>query len=131
MTSNKVKTTKRPIELHIGKRLRQRRLEQGLTLQDVDKLLGSPAGTTKAFEQGKRFVGPGDLFTLSSLLDVDVSFFFLNAGTGVRNADSLAHTPDVVKGAQRLVQAYYNIEDQHLRQSIVDLLINIADDESV
>lgn len=130
MKNKTIKTDGNSIERHIGRRLRWRRLERGLTLETVDELIGGGKGKTKAFEEGRRFVGPSDLFALSEALEVDVSFFFLGAGKSVSKARRLARTPDVVEGAQRLVQAYYNIEDDGLRRNVVDLLKDIADDET-
>ncbi|NQU58336.1 MAG: helix-turn-helix transcriptional regulator [Rhodospirillales bacterium] len=132
MAKNKTAMTDgNSIERHIGRRLRQRRLECDLSLEAMDKLIDGRKGKTKAFEEGKRFVGPSDLFAFSAVLEVDVAFFFLDAGKRFRKAKSLPHTPEVVKGAQRLIQAYYNIQNRTLRRKVVDLLKDLADDETL
>jgi len=120
-----------PIEQHIGLRLQRQRLKRGLSLEAVDELIGGKKGTTKAFEEGTRFVGPSDLFALSTALEVDVSFFFLGAGKRIKKPPPLARTPDVVEGARRLIQAYYDIQDHGLRRSVVDLLKELAEEESL
>ncbi len=120
-----------PIEQYIGLRLHRQRLKRGLTLEAVDELIGGKKGTTKTFEEGKRFVGPSDLFALSTALEVDVSFFFLGAGNRIKKSPPLARSPDVVEGARQLIQAYYNIQDHGLRRSVVDLLKDLAEDETL
>jgi len=120
-----------PIEQYIGLRLQHQRLARGLTLEAVDELIGGKKGMTKAFEEGKRFVGPSDLFALGTALEVDVSFFFLGAGNRVKKPPPLARTADVVEGARRLIQAYYDIQDHGLRRSVVDLLKDLAKDETL
>jgi len=130
----KNKTTKiggSPIEQHIGRRLRQQRLERGLTFEDLDTLIGGRKGNIKAFEEGRRFVGPSDLYALSAALGVDVSFFFIGAGKRVYKATPLARSPEVVEGAEQLIQAYYKIQDHRLRRNVIELLKDLADEESV
>lgn len=127
MKSNAAKTDGKPIEEHIGRRLRLRRLERGLTLDAMDALIGGRKGKTNAFEEGRRFVGPDDLFTLAAALEVNVSFFFLEAGKGHRKINSLAYSADAINGTQRLIKAYYNISDRTVRRHVVDLVKDIAE----
>ena len=131
MKTKSNKNHQKAIEQHIGRRLRQQRLARGLTHEAVDELIGGTAGKTKAFEEGRRFVGPGDLVALSSALDVDVSFFFKGAEKTINKPVPLMDTPAVVEDAQKMVHAYYNIEDPGLRRSVVDLLKDLAEDESI
>jgi hypothetical protein len=119
------------IERHIGVRLRKQRLACGLTPEAVDTLIGGKLGKTLAFEEGVRFVGPGDLVALSSALGVDVSFFFQGAGKTIKKQSSLTRMPDDVEDARKLVDAYYTIEDPGLRRSVVDLLKELAEEESL
>jgi len=131
MKNTPLTTAGESLEEHIGLRLRRRRLEKGLTQEAVDQRLDAARGMTRSFEAGKRFVGASDLFALSEALDVDVSFFFLGAGKKVSKSPPLAATPDVVEGAQRLVDAYYKIQDSGLRRRVVDLLRDIARDDNL
>jgi transcriptional regulator with XRE-family HTH domain len=130
MKNQTTKTGGKSIEEHIGRRLRRRRLECSLTLDAMDTLIGGIKGKTKAFEEGKRFVGPSDLFALAEALEVNVSFFFLDAEKNIRKISPLALAPDVVKAAERLIQAYYKIQDHTLRRNVVDLLKDLAESET-
>ncbi|MBC8268964.1 MAG: helix-turn-helix domain-containing protein [Rhodospirillaceae bacterium] len=130
MKNKPQKNNQKVIEQHIGIRLRHQRLTCGLTPEAVDKLIGGRPGKTKAFEKGACFVGPGDLVALSSALGVDVSFFFKGAEKDITKPAPLMDAPAVVEDAKQMVQAYYAIEDPGLRRSVVDLLKDIAEDES-
>ncbi len=123
-------TMKKPVEAHIGKRLRKRRLELGLSLEDVDAELGARKGTTKDLEEGKRFVAPSHLHELGRIYKTDVSFFFQGTGKALPRKDSLAENPDDVAEVQRLIHAYYAIDDPALRRRVVELLKDVSRDEA-
>ena len=68
------------VEQIIGIRLRKLRLERNLTLPDMDKRIGVTTGTTKAMEDGKRFLATGHILALGKALKVDISLLFPEPG---------------------------------------------------
>ena len=118
------------IKALIGECLQRQRLERGLTPDEVDRRIAAKSVATLAFEQGKRFLDPATLLALSHALKTDIDFFFPDADhrgpTG-----TLAPAPPVIDGAQRLLRAYYRIEDSVLRRRFIDLVKDIAKDESM
>ena len=64
------------IDIHVGHRLRERRLEAMLGLADLGDLIGVRAQQIQKYEKGKDRIASSRLFLLAAALKVPVSFFF-------------------------------------------------------
>jgi hypothetical protein len=117
-------------EQKIGIRERKLHLERNLTLQYVDIIIGVTTGTAKAMEEGKCFLAPGHILTLSKVLKVNISMLFPEPGEIEDKSESLGPAPNIVKEAQRLLKAYYSIEDPTLRRNVFKLLKHISRNET-
>ncbi|MFQ5564197.1 MAG: helix-turn-helix domain-containing protein [Parvularculaceae bacterium] len=123
-----------PIDLHVGRRLRQRRRLLGLTQQKLAEAVNIRFQQIQKYESGANRVSASRLWALSRALDVPVAYFFdgLN-GTAAseRSAFALinggqgegAGAPDDVFNAKEtidLVRAYYTL-DEEPRRRLLDL----------
>jgi transcriptional regulator with XRE-family HTH domain len=77
------------IDRHIGARLRQRRVMNGLTQQGLADLIGVTYQQTHKYENGVNRIAAGRLYTIAQVLGVDVGYFF----EGLQSAPSSAPTP--------------------------------------
>jgi transcriptional regulator with XRE-family HTH domain len=68
------------VDLAIGRRLRERRLEQGLTLQQVAELVGVAFQQMHRYEIGVHRLSAGRLHRIARALDVEVGYFFEGVG---------------------------------------------------
>jgi transcriptional regulator with XRE-family HTH domain len=64
------------IDRHIGSRLRQRRVMNGLTQQRVADLIGVTYQQAHKYESGTNRIAAGRLYLIAQVLGVDVGYFF-------------------------------------------------------
>jgi transcriptional regulator with XRE-family HTH domain len=106
----------RPVDAHVGLRLRQRRWMNGLTREQLAELSGFASDELAGYETGQDPVFASRLWEIASALDVPVTYFFEGAEGQDVAADGAhgATLPD--DEAVELVRAYYAIpEDQRSR----------------
>ncbi len=129
-----------PVDVHVGGRVRQRRLLLGMTQSDLAEALGLTFQQVQKYERGANRIGASRLFHLSQILDVSIVYFF-----GDMPADVAAESPAQRRGAQRrgaqwrgsvtnpvsdeldpmakretleLVRVYYRITDSKVRKCL-------------
>ena len=107
---------------HLGDRLARRRRELGMTASDLDGAISAPAGSVSRLEAGGKRMDAAQLYTLSRALDVPVMYFFENSPVSLPSDPSNAQNPKTVEEAERLIDAYYKIEDTKVRSDILGLL---------
>jgi transcriptional regulator with XRE-family HTH domain len=64
------------IDRHIGARLRQRRVMNGLTQQTLADLIGVTYQQAHKYENGVNRISAGRLYTIARVLGVEVGYFF-------------------------------------------------------
>jgi transcriptional regulator with XRE-family HTH domain len=64
------------IDRHIGGRLRQRRITNGLTQQGLADLIGVTSHQAYKYENGLNRIAAGRLYMIAQVLGVDVGYFF-------------------------------------------------------
>ncbi len=85
-----------PVDVHVGRQLRIRRLSLGLSQTEVAKRLGLTFQQIQKNEKGANRIGAGRLYDLAEILDVPVSYFYDGLGerprapTGTLSAEVLA-----------------------------------------
>jgi transcriptional regulator with XRE-family HTH domain len=65
-----------PTDVRVGRLLRERRLELGMSQERLGALLGVTYQQVQKYERGANRIGSSRLFELGQILDVPVSFFF-------------------------------------------------------
>ena len=78
------------IDIHVGQRLRERRLEAMLGLAALGQAVGVRAQQIQKYENGKDRIASSRLFLLAAALGVPVSFFFAGLNKPVRTRPSSA-----------------------------------------
>ena len=110
----------RPIDVHVGSRIRLRRILLGMSQERLGEALGLTFQQVQKYESGVNRVSASRLFDLSRVLDVPIGFFFDDV-------------PDVVLSQREtleLVAAYYRILDPAVRQRVLDLIKSLGSVET-
>ena len=125
-----------PIDVHVGKRIRMRRLLLGMNQETLANALGLTFQQVQKYEKGTNRIGASRLQQISHILQVPVSFFFEGAPTvsvsvrtdGMSEAPSPAYVSDFLATSDglALTKAFMRISDSKLRRRIVDLVEQIA-----
>lgn len=133
------------VDVHVGSRLRQRRILLGLSQQALGDHLGLSFQQVQKYEKGSNRVSASRLFELTRLLGVPVGFFFedLPAFRGTVPVTDTRHVelpgcscvncrsgtepgPDLSREALKLVGAYYRIRPLGLRKKLLALIQSLG-----
>jgi len=118
-----------PIDLYVGKRLRQRRCLLGMTQQQLASAVGIKFQQIQKYESGANRISASRLWALAKALDAPVSYFFEglndsatpNGGMhGLRGMSSDDGDVFSSKETIDLVRAYYDL-DERPRRKLLDL----------
>ena len=109
------------VDVHVGKRIRQRRWLVGMTQQKLAEAVGIKFQQIQKYETGANRVSASRLWDIADALEVDVSFFFegLKAEAEKAKADSASDVPADMMGdkeAMDLVRSYYAIPEKQRRR---------------
>ena len=121
------------IDVHVGQRVRQRRILLGYSQERLADALNLTFQQVQKYERGANRVGAGRLYELSQALDVPVNYFFEEltdtpggAASGPAMQEAAHRQYDADPMAQRetllLVRAYYDINDPAVRRRVLDLI---------
>ena len=117
-----------PIDVHVGARVRLRRMLLGMSQEKLGEHLGLTFQQVQKYEKGINRIGASRLFDLSQVLGVPVQFFYEElavggaAGFGERPAESYAVEFLGSREGLELNKAFARISDPRVRRSIVDLV---------
>lgn len=117
-----------PIDEHVGRRLRDRRILLGLTQTAVGDAIGLSFQQVQKYERGANRISASRLYQFARLLDVSIDYFF-DAPPKTAGAPDLPTLDDpvIMREVLAFVQAYYAITDKDVRQSILELTKVLAD----
>ncbi len=129
-----------PIDVHVGSRMKQRRLIMGLSQDKLAKEVGLTFQQIQKYEKGVNRIGASRLHDFSRALSVPVSFFFeeiasdavsSKGGFGERKQDPFEGDPMNRRETLELVRAYTRISSPVVRKRIIDMIKAIAAAEPV
>lgn len=118
-----------PVDLHVGKRIRQRRWLVGMTQQQLAEQVGIKFQQIQKYETGANRVSASRLWDISEAMDVPVNFFFEGIENEVTAAGSTGSVPADLMGdkeALDLVRSYYSIPENQ-RRRLFDLARVLSD----
>ena len=131
-----------PIDVHVGSRVRFRRMLLGMSQEKLGEKLGLTFQQIQKYEKGINRIGASRLFDLAQVLGVSVQFFYEEAPTGQVArfvADGFAERPaesSIVeflrsRDGLELNKAFVRIADVRARRAIVELVRSLAADDDV
>ena len=108
------------VDVHVGKRIRQRRWLTGMTQQRLAELVGIKFQQIQKYETGANRVSASRLWDIADALDVQVAFFFEGLkGDGPATVEEEQSVPlDLLgdKEAMDLIRSYYAIPENQRRR---------------
>ena len=108
------------VDVHVGKRIRQRRWLIGMTQQKLAELVGIKFQQIQKYETGANRVSASRLWDIGEAMGVSVAFFFegLECGTTQSAPKGAAVPSDLLadKEAMELVRSYYAIPETQRRR---------------
>jgi transcriptional regulator with XRE-family HTH domain len=128
-----------PIDKHVGSRVRMRRMMLSMSQEKLGDALGLTFQQVQKYEKGTNRIGASRLQQISNILQVPVAFFFegapeINGGRGAsgKDAPSPTYVADFLATSDglALTKAFMRIPDPKLRRRIVDLVEQIAGEET-
>ncbi len=113
---------------NIGKRLKLRRLQLGLSQESLGLALGVTFEQVQKYESGNDRIEVARLQQIAEILSVPILFFFGGTLSAARDREGACDVVDFLDTAYalRLVQAFRRIEKRHIRRSIVELVEQVA-----
>lgn len=108
-----------PVDIHVGKKLKQIRTLRRLSQTDVAKQLKLSFQQIQKYEIGSNRVAASRLFELAQILDVSPSFFF--EGLHDNTNDAPKSDPSI-----EIVSALASIKDDAIKSRIVTFIEDIS-----
>lgn len=126
-----------PIDVHVGGRVRLRRMMLGMSQEKLGDQLGITFQQIQKYEKGTNRIGASRLQHIARVLTVPVSFFFEDApgaepaDEGLAEQNSASFVVDFLSTSEgiQLNRAFVKIRDPKLRRKIIDLVRAIAGGE--
>jgi len=114
-----------PIDVHVGRRIRMRRLLLGMNQQKLADALGLTFQQVQKYEAGANRVSASRLSAIADILGAPISHFFadLPSGKGEQSVEEQARyqrlqRPETIE----LVRLYYAIPDERAREQFLALV---------
>lgn len=131
--------TPRPIDIHVGGRVRLRRTLLGMSQEKLGEAVGLTFQQIQKYERGANRIGASRLWEFSRILDVPVSFFFDDMPDQIKDAErkrtsgfadvqqqALEPDPMARRETLELVRAYYKITNPAIRKRLFELTKSVA-----
>ncbi|MEA2876744.1 MAG: hypothetical protein QOF14_1940 [Hyphomicrobiales bacterium] len=127
-----VSKTPNPIDVHVGGRVRMRRIEVNMAQQILGRHIGLTFQQIQKYEKGTNRIGASRLQQIGRVLEVPASYFFEGAPGGWEAGDGGGTAKTFLellgtRDGQVLVVSFSKIVDVKLRRSIVDLVERLGE----
>ena len=133
------KKSPNPIDIHVGSRVRLRRMMLGMSQEKLGEHLGITFQQIQKYEKGTNRIGASRLQAIARVLSVPVAFFFEDApglapvagDQGFEDQASTSYVVDFLSSAEGLAlnKAFIRIKDPKQRRKVVELVKAMAGDE--
>jgi len=129
----------KPVDVHVGNRLRLRRTLLGISQEKLGDSVNLTFQQIQKYERGTNRIGASRLFEFCQILDVDVGYFFdeldrtemslsneATKGMSDQKQAGLELDPMTRRETLELVRAYYKITNPSIRKKIYELVRSIG-----
>jgi len=125
--------TPHPVDIHVGSRVRLRRIELGISQEKLAAELGLTFQQVQKYERAANRISASRLFQMGKALGVKVPFFYegyeeAGAASGFAEPPAEAFQSDLLQRRDtiELFKAFYAIDDAALRRRLLDLARTLA-----
>ena len=111
-------TNNNAIDMHVGKRVRLRRTSLGMSQEQLGTELNITFQQVQKYERGANRISASQLWDISQILDVPVSYFF-----DVMSQDTMKSSPRCVSRASEVLDGYGDqLRDPMARRETLELV---------
>ncbi len=118
-----------PVDIHVGGRIRTRRLLIGMNQETLARALGLTFQQVQKYEGGANRISASRLWQIADILGVPIAYFFSDLEPGgaaptLREVESRERLqrPETIE----LIRSYYGIADQATRRQFLDMVKAVA-----
>ncbi len=117
-----------PVDSNVGKRLRQRRVQLGLSQQALGKIVGLSFQQIQKYESGSNRIAASRLYDFCQCMDLEVSFFFEGLDEILSRGEVETDESKMMTGREALefLRSYTSIRDSNIRKSCRTILASVA-----
>lgn len=105
-----------PVDVHVGKRVRQRRWMLGMTQQQLGDRVGIKFQQIQKYETGMNRISASRLWDIAQTMDISVDFFFEGLGAAEIEDHPAVADPMAEREAIELIKAYSAIPEAQRRR---------------
>lgn len=113
-----------PVDVHVGERVRARRLLAGMSQDAFAARLGITFQQVQKYEKGTNRISASRLYRMALVLNVPIGYFFENLG-------SSALPNGLRREGLELVRAFNKIEEPKTRKQVLALLHALGEDPAL
>lgn len=134
-SAGSTKKSPNPVDVHVGSRVRLRRMLVGLSQEKLGDSMGLTFQQIQKYEKGANRIGASRLYKLSQVLDVPVGYFFegLNSAEGQVNPGMAEGKTEAflyeflnTRDGLELNRAFVKIGDADVRRSVINLMRSLG-----
>lgn len=122
-----MKRTPNSVDVHVGARVRSRRMAMGLTQDKLAKAVGITFQQIQKYEKGANRVGASRLQAIARILEMPVSYFFADASgqlsAKLLEAQNMATARKAPAPAEtlKMIKTFMGMRDQDARRHLLGL----------
>jgi transcriptional regulator with XRE-family HTH domain len=125
-----------PIDVHVGSRVRLRRVLLGMSQEKLGEKLGITFQQVQKYEKGTNRIGASRLFRIAQVLNVPVAYFYeeMTDGSeapaaGFAESKPGSYVVDFISSTEglQLNKGFMKIRDPRVRRKVVELVRALAD----
>ena len=132
------KKSPHPVDVHVGGRVRLRRMLLGMSQDRLGEALGLTFQQVQKYEKGVNRIGASRIFEIAKILDVPIQYFYddfegrpaqnygFAEGDGDANFMQMLHSPEGVQ----LCRHFAEIKDPKVRKRVLDLVKTLSEGET-
>ncbi|WP_299025290.1 helix-turn-helix transcriptional regulator [uncultured Sulfitobacter sp.] len=109
-----------PVDVHVGRKLKQIRTLKRFSQTDVAQRLGLSFQQIQKYEIGSNRIAASRLFELAQIFDISPSYFF----EGIEG--SMQNSIDKQDSGMEIVQALASIKDETVKSRIVTFIEDVS-----
>ena len=129
-----------PMDIHVGSRVRLRRMMQGISQEKLGEELDLTFQQVQKYEKGVNRIGASRLYDIARVLEVPVQFFYDDFGDGPETMIGFAETQGkseeksdfmqllATPEGMQLCRAFASIKDYQVRRRVLDLVKAISEE---
>ena len=125
------------VDLHVGKKLKQKRLERGISQDDLAGSVNLTFQQVQKYEKGVNRVSASKLYDFAKFLKTDITYFFDEIGDyKISDKNEIDYASDVNQTAfendikpkeiEILTSSYKKISNSEVRKNILALLKSLS-----